>query len=340
MLQWAIDWDNRKVWIGRNNTWYAGDVAGQTTNPNPSTGTDPAAENFDTSFTYFLGNGYDSANFELQVPSTATYTPPTGFSYWGGASLSSWKISGTNQGAVGDVYQTAIPKTGKTYIEAIVKGGFGLNATLGLMNFGETARDSDSFFDSPTNYDDETNIGGNFATWNRHLVGSQNIVSNGNLNLAHAASQGWTGNNQGSYYQMVVGNIGMTTGKWYWEITLGTMDNASIGLMGSANGHNYYPGYSANGTTESWGWGSNATNYNTSGLTVAGSPVAYAAGDTLGFAYDADNGYLYCHKNGTYLNSGNPAAGTGYQVSGYTGTQYFCAGKLGSTAQVNLTLNA
>ena len=199
----------------------------------------------------------------------------------------------------------------------------------------------DSLIDSPTNYEANSgNNGGNYATWNRLLVASQNNVTNGNLDLAHAASQGWTGNNQGSNYQMVVGTMGMTTGKWYWEVTLGTMTNASIGLMGSASGHNYYPGYSANGVTSSWGWGSNATNYNTSDLTVASTPTSYAAGDTLGFAYDADNGYLYCHKNGTYLNSGNPAAGTGYHVSGYTGTQYFCAGKLGSTAQINLVLNA
>ena len=249
----------------------------------------------------------------------------------------SWtKISGTFDGTLDslNVYDNI---NGFSYFKGIRINGVEIAVRLKTDN----PENIDSLIDTPTNYEaDSGNNGGNYATWNRLLISTQNNLSNGNLDLAHAASQGWTGNNQGSYHQMVVGTIGMTTGKWYWEITLGTMTDACIGLMGSANGHNYYVGYSANGKTEGWGWASNGINYNTNGLTVAGSPAAFAAGDTLGFAYDADNGYLYCHKNGTYQNSGDPAAGTGYQVSGYTGTQYFAASKLGSNSQVNLVLNA
>jgi hypothetical protein len=129
VLQWAIDWNGGKIWFGRNNTWYSGD---------PSTGTNPAVSSV-TNQNLYLALAYNSPNFELQVPSSASYTLPTGFSYWGGVTLGTWKVSGTNQGGTPDIFSTPIPTSGKIYIEAIIKGGTGIYANVGLMNVGETS---------------------------------------------------------------------------------------------------------------------------------------------------------------------------------------------------------
>ena len=47
----------------------------------------------------------------------------------------------------------------------------------------------------------------------------------------------------------------------------------------------------------------------------------YTNGDIIGIALDLDNGKSYFHKNGTYINSGNPTTGSnGYTVT--TGKSY------------------
>ena len=35
-----------------------------------------------------------------------------------------------------------------------------------------------------------------------------------------------------------------------------------------------------------------------------------------------EHGRIYIHKNGTYINSGNPPAGTGFLAHGFSGTYY------------------
>ena len=66
-----------------------------------------------------------------------------------------------------------------------------------------------------------------------------------------------------------------------------------------------------------------------------GSGATWGNGDIVGCAVDLDNRKIYWHKNGTYINSGNPSAGSGGQtipsdltyygtVSGYTSTTFQC----------------
>ena len=52
----------------------------------------------------------------------------------------------------------------------------------------------------------------------------------------------------------------------------------------------------------------------------------YTGGDIIGIAYDADNGKLYFSKNGTFVNSANPASGANPNLSGITGEQFFTFG--------------
>ena len=220
VLQWAIDWDSQKIWLGRNNTWYA--------SGDPASGTNASASSFDTSYNYYLGIGYDSSNFQLEVPSSATYTPPSGFTYWGGATISTWLNSGSDTGSVDDIFKTAIPKSGKTYIEAKCVGGFSLYATFGLCNFGETVTVNDTFRDVCVNHNHEdTGVGGevssNYATWNPltlRLSGSSTAsLAKGNLHFKTT--------NAG--YAVVVATTPMGPGgKYYCELSFeGTKVNST-----------------------------------------------------------------------------------------------------------------
>ena len=160
----------------------------------------------------------------------------------------------------------------------------------------------DSLIDSPTNYEaDSGNNGGNYATLNP-LAPSGLTISDGNLNGSGSVIQGHTPS-----------TIFASSGKFYCEFTLTTYQNdTGVGVAASiANPAEdwigeqaYMIGYLADGRIFQ---NSSSSSYS-----------SYAAGDTVGAAFDADTGKVWFHKNGTYQNSGNPAAGTG-QVGTITG---------------------
>jgi len=60
------------------------------------------------------------------------------------------------------------------------------------------------------------------------------------------------------------------------------------------------------------------------GVNLNGAPVStvssFTSGDRLGFAIDPTTGKQWMRKNGTWQGSGDPAAGTGEQATGPTGT--------------------
>ena len=109
--------------------------------------------------------------------------------------------------------------------------------------------------------------------------------------------------------------IAARTGKWYWEFRVNSGAGANFPMSGLyvAGSGTYWPGYDGN----SFGYfQGGAIYYNGStSLTVS----SYTDGDVLGFAWDADTGKVYVAKNGTWQNSGDPAAGTGQVATVSTG---------------------
>ena len=124
--------------------------------------------------------------------------------------------------------------------------------------------------------------------------------------------------------------LGATTGKWYWEVKYTQLINASTIYMSSEGvastdlapaNHNLGEG-SRNGYGYGWLCGNRNTTSNTRYLkTVAGTSTLttdsnntpVVAGDIVGVAWDATNGKLWFHKNGTYIddlsgNVGNPSS--------------------------------
>lgn len=110
-------------------------------------------------------------------------------------------------------------------------------------------------------------------------------LSNGNLTVA-ATAAGWKGARAAT---------GKTTGKWYWEITMGTAGPAMLGFGVAAAPLNAFVG----GDTSGHGMGyysANGARYykNANGATLA----AFAANDVIGFKIDLDARTAEFVKNG------------------------------------------
>ena len=153
---------------------------------------------------------------------------------------------------------------------------------------------SDIVSDSPTN---------NFCTLNSvEFVNNSGFLSEGNLKISDTSSANLSASG---------GTIGMKSGKWYWEAHLIVQENGfNIGVVkdtesATSGTWNYTKTnfYAINGLGTSY-VSDGAGSQNAAGTT-------FAQGDTVQVAYDADTGKLYFGKNGTWLNSADPAAGTG-----------------------------
>jgi len=112
-------------------------------------------------------------------------------------------------------------------------------------------------------------------------------------------------------------------GKWYMEVQLAGADIgvpgcASIGIADSSI--NTSLGFYATSWGVSSGSGGSQSNF-TGATTLNNSGVrlgTLTAGDVIGIAVDLDARRVWVHKNGTWTNSSDPAAGTGAIFSGWT----------------------
>ena len=155
----------------------------------------------------------------------------------------------------------------------------------------------------------------NFATMNSQDNYRPGVTfSNGNTTIVTPAS---------SLYSPTTSTIGVTSGKWYWEVkptTMVTYNEQLVGIASSLQISNtaqlgYYP--------NDWGYyANNGNSYNNNVSTSYGD--AYVVNDIIGVALDLTNNKLYFAKNNTWQNSGVP-------TSGATGTGALSITAVGST---------
>jgi hypothetical protein len=159
----------------------------------------------------------------------------------------------------------------------------------------------DSMLDVPTMWADGGNGRGNYATWNPTIAASTGVgtITNGNLQCVTPTSG--ASNNYGT--------IGMSSGKWYWEITATARTTDSHMMIGindnTQSATEFYSqsrGYAYRGNGEKWNNGSGVSY---------GS--AAATGDIIGIAFDADSGSLELFRNGSSMG----VAFTGISASTY-----------------------
>jgi len=164
----------------------------------------------------------------------------------------------------------------------------------------------------------QDNASNNFTTLNplARYYSDTSSLSNGNNTYSIT-----------SYTLNARSTIAMPSGKWYWEVKQ-SADNCRLGVCTSGFNPNidtddagaYYGGSTGFGgvyimnTGPSTNW--QITNNNTSkNVTTYTNGVATVANTILSVAVDVDAGKLWVGVNGTWLYSGDPAAGSGEQIA-------------------------
>ena len=121
-------------------------------------------------------------------------------------------------------------------------------------------------------------------------------------------------------YPQVYSTQAVSSGKWYFEMKITTSDVDSFIGVHSPDNHasdsttNPYGGYAATGAIYT---SRGAVRINDGQTTGHGT---FSQNDIVGCALDIDNNKVYFHKNGTYVQSGDPAGNSGGQAipTGYT----------------------
>jgi hypothetical protein len=177
----------------------------------------------------------------------------------------------------------------------------------------------DSMIDTPTPFNDGGNGRGNYAIVNPlSKATSQTNVIDGNLYAIPTSG--------GSNWGTVFSSIAIpTSGKWYMEavaqVYAGSGNNSSFGVVDSAS---FIPTNTAilyQFTTGEGFDGILAHLFNDYVAPISdgvqGTNVTGLTGTSINLmlALDVDNGKVYAGYNGTWLNSGNPAGGTGEVAS-------------------------
>lgn len=159
--------------------------------------------------------------------------------------------------------------------------------------------------------------GGGGSTWNPSDKGSDITLSGSNL-IA-------TGGNTGVTSALVRSTTSHSTGKFYAEIVLTTLSASNypnIGIAESALLFTNAMAYASAGNYASIqptpGFIYRNGAYATSGITLT-------SGDVVNLAPDLTANKIWIGKNGTYINSGNPSAGTNPSWTGLTAVAYFLA---------------
>lgn len=145
-------------------------------------------------------------------------------------------------------------------------------------------------------------------------------------NLFSLSNNNWTASStDNTKYLSMRGSSGKSSGKWYFETKVTGTDTvyAAIGLGNSSaatgTDGNTVIGENAN----TWGYQPGGTcRNNDSTVTTSPATPTYTANDIIQVAWDATNGKIFFGKNNTWLNGGDPAAGTGYIWTGVSGTLY------------------
>lgn len=137
-----------------------------------------------------------------------------------------------------------------------------------------------------------------------------------------------TGSAGGDTYVACESETSHNTGKWYCEVKFDS---------GSVFGTNIPPcaGISLDHPPSTNNIPNNYTYMFAGALNASGSALAaIAAGDVVCMAVDLGAGKLWFGKNGTWQGGGDPAAGTGQQATGLSGTYYVHASQNKNEAAV------
>jgi hypothetical protein len=178
----------------------------------------------------------------------------------------------------------------------------------------------DSMIDVPVNYSDSGNGRGNYAVMNPLIRTTNNggSISQADGNLSTGI---------GTFANTALGTIGVTSGKWYWEM-IPTATNAGayffIGVV--AQGFNN----AAQPSSDALQWAYYAFNGNKNNNSNVAYGATYTTNDVIGVAVDMDVGTLTFYKNG---------ATQGQAFSNLAGNTIFPMCSFGNTGSITVVSN-
>ena len=186
----------------------------------------------------------------------------------------------------------------KLLIHSDFDGGLGADSSGNENDFSATNLvATDQVLDSPTN---------NYCTLSPLWVPPQapsarGKLSEGNLSVSSpdTSSSGYNG--------ATLGTIGVASGKWYFEYYAASANYPAIGIAKTDYNQNFATTNVGNRV-----WLDGGDLYGT-GSSASGT--TWTTGDIVGCAVDMDNGKMWFSKNGTFISSGDPAAGSNAQFS-------------------------
>ena len=180
---------------------------------------------------------------------------------------------------------------------------------------------NDSLVDVPTNGSEvDAGVGGevrgNYCTLNPLKYGGDiQAPTNGNLDVTSV----------GSATGKILGTIGVSSGKWYWECVPNSSVNIAFGITKDNTVLANYPGQDA----VDYSYHNDGSKYSNNSGSAYGA--TFTTNDIIGVAFDADNGTLTFYKN-------NSSQGQAY--SGLTSGPYFpMVGDPSSTPDISATVN-
>ena len=264
-----------------------------------------ASNNALTGFESVNPEGAISIDFVVDRSSHKVWVKPSSSSNW---------VKGGNPTDSSSTPSFSIPSTGDIYFGFIQ---YDAQTNLDITQFiisQSASTDADVLRDVPTNGDSSDDSGaggevsGNYCTFNPlyELTGGYNIaLSNGNLEAANGGD--------------APGTMAFRSGKKYFELTVKSASSFSQGYFGIVNIADHI-------RPRSWATSQIAAVRDSGSLYGDGStgsaPAATQVGDVYGFAVDVDNQKVFISVNGTYLNSANPASGTGASFTGRDFSNY------------------
>ena len=280
--------------------------------------------------TSFASSIYPSLNFDTSINTAQNhfigYVNVGGYIYDGYMSevvfIDGQQLDPTDFGEFDDsgiwkpIAYTGTYGTNGFYLDFENSGSLGADVSGNGNNFTVNNLTSiDQTTDTPTN---------NFATLisNFGVRYSTQTYSEGNLKVAGGAG-----------FELSPASIAPSSGKWYFEAKMDSITNyPTIGFQetSQARTNNFWVA----STSQGYGLHFDGTLYNNNSST--GSLTSYTTGDIMSLALDLDNGKAYFGKNGTWLGSADPSAGTNPAFSSIpSGTYYLGVSNYGSTWSAN-----
>jgi hypothetical protein len=258
------------------------------------------------------GSGLQQVAVNYLVPETGTYLMAVGCPGGGLA----W---GHDSDLIGTAYPYSLTtrSLGESFVAEIAPdvtmseappaltwtdGSLGLSATGVNHWLPVSLGAADVVSDTPTN---------NFATWNVVEPGRA-IFSNGSLTVTSNSPDYWH----------AVGSMGVSSGKWYFEVTPTAGSGWRVVGVSSTQVASTSPPFNGAGN---YGYVSHLGSTRNNGVTSAYGD-SYASGDVIGVALDLDSGKLWFAKNNTWQASGDPVAGVNAAFTGLAGTFFPCLG--------------